>query len=122
MPISYDFEFYHTFNYQIMKLKESGVLQYIVKTYENKYGGISRNCENLKRQKGSPIDMHTIITPVIFFIGGASISLLFLIIENCWKFGKKAKVQKPADLDYNDSTGNTTDTHISHLSVNSVRS
>jgi hypothetical protein len=89
MPISTSLEFYDTFNYQIMKIKESGILHYIVKTYETTDGGISRNCENTRRQKGSPIDMYTIISPVILFIGGICASVLLLIIENCWKFGKK---------------------------------
>ena len=70
MPISTSFEFYDTFNYKIMKMKESGILPFIIKAYETKYGGISRTCESSCRQKGSPIDLYTIITPVLLFMGG----------------------------------------------------
>ena len=115
MPISYDFEFYDTFNYQIMKIKESGVLQFIMKSYENKYGGIKRTCENPKRQKGSPIDMYTIIILVIFFIGGICSSILFLLMENCWKFGKQKKERKDVVNDYSENACNTNDTHESNL-------
>ena len=107
MPISYDFEFYDTFNYQIMKIKESGVLQFIMKSYENKYRGIKRTCENPKRQKGSPIDMYTIIILVIFFIGGICSSILFLLIENCWKFVKQKQEGEHVANDCSESANST---------------
>ena len=120
MPISTSFEFYDTFNYQIMKIKESGILHYIVKTYETTDGGISRNCENPRRQKGSPIDMYTIISPVILFIGGICASVLLLIIENCWKFGKKKEEPKAVDVLYSTSSYSTDGNHTSQMSINSI--
>ena len=120
MPISTSFEFYDTFNYEIMKIKESGILHYIVKTYETTDGGISRNCENPRRQKGSPIDMYTIISPAILFIGGICASVLLLIIENCWKFGNKKEEPKSVDELYSTSSYSTDGNHTSQISINSI--
>ena len=53
MPMSKDFEFYNLFNYQIMKVKESGVFAHIIKNYEDVYGSIKRSCENRRRGKGT---------------------------------------------------------------------
>ena len=123
MPISYKFEFYDTFNYQIMKIKESGLLPFIVKAYENKYGGISRTCENPKREKGSAIDFYTIITPIIIYIGGIIISLFLIILEICWTFWKRKKKERKQEMfQYSsdsayDTKGNNTNS--SHLSINS---
>ena len=69
------------FNYKLMKLKESGVISFILKSYENKYGGISRNCGTLKRQKGTSIDFHTIIAAALVFLVGLLLSILILFGE-----------------------------------------
>ena len=100
MPISYEFEFYDTFNYQLMKIKESGLLPFIVKSYENKYGGISRTCENPKREKGSAIDFYTIISPIIIYIGGLLLSFFLIISEIWWAFWKKKKETKQEIFQY----------------------
>ena len=54
MPISKNFEFYDLFNYQIMKIKESGILNFIKQSYEDKYGGIHRKCEFSAPEKTTP--------------------------------------------------------------------
>ena len=97
MPINKDFEFYELFNYQILKIKESGILDYIQKVYQTKYGGIIRQCENSKRQKGSPIDPYTVIAPIIVFLGGLSVCFLILMVENCWSFSKKRKEEENSE-------------------------
>ena len=44
MPISKNFELYDLFNYQIMKIKESGILHFIRQSYGD--GGMTRKCES----------------------------------------------------------------------------
>ena len=87
MPINRNFEFYELFNYQILKIKESGNLRFIQHSYEME----SNKCGTSSNQKGSPIDLYTIILAVLVYIGGLGASVLILILENCWKFSRKTK-------------------------------
>jgi len=91
MPISKNFEFLNLFNYQIMKIKESGILNYIEKSYYSKFGGIKRLCESSVRQKGTPIDIYTVISAVMIYISGLSICIFGVILENVWKLFYKRK-------------------------------
>ena len=118
MPISKTFEFYETFNYQIMKIKESGILKYIQHVYEDKYGGIHRTCESSAQEKGSPIDLHTVISAVAIFISGLGASILLLPVEMCWRFYKaRLEREEPYSTDTESTTG---EIRISRMSVESV--
>ena len=77
-----------------MKIKESGILNHIQHSYEEKYGGIARTCSSGVRSKGTPIDVHTVISALFIFIVGFILTILLMIVENgfkAWKYIKKNK-------------------------------
>ena len=84
MPISKTFEFYEIFNYSILKIKESGILQYIDKTYQEKYGGIHRACDSPSVPKGTAISLHTVVSAVAVLLAGICAGILLVLLEMCW--------------------------------------
>ena len=78
--------------------------------------------ESSSRQKGSPIDLYTIITPVLLFIGGMCASVLTLILENSHyrHFGVKKEEPTTDGGLCSTSTFISDGNHTSQLSINSV--
>ena len=91
MPMSKTFEFYDLFNYQILKIKESGVLNHIITVYQEKYGGLNRPCDSFVRAKGSPIDLHTLASLVVVLLSGIGGSVLVLLLEILWHNRRKCR-------------------------------
>ena len=120
MPISKNFEFYDLFNYQIMKLKESGILHYIRQSYGD--GGMNRKCESTKRQKGTPIDLYNFITPVLVLFVSFIASFTILIAEVCFNYLKKQKKQNSIDGQITGRTNSPEEHYMSQISVQSVSS
>ena len=83
MPMSKRFEFYEVFNFSILKLKESGVLQYIDKTYQEKYGGVHRACDSPTNAKGTAIPLHTVVSAIAAMLAGISASAVLVFAEIC---------------------------------------
>ena len=100
MPMSKDFEFYDLINHQILKIKESGLLQHIQLCYERVYGGVDRTCSSDVRKKGTPIDLHTVISAFGIFLTGFLISNIFFLLENALK-----KFKRNVRTDENKCTG-----------------
>ena len=88
-----------------------------MKTYDRKYGGISRSCDKVRNEKGTPIDGYTIILPVIVFISALVLSFVILIAENLWKFCRQPATI-PAKIDEQYSTKDEQKS-INTLSINS---
>ena len=120
MPISKTFEFYDVFNYQIMKLKESGIMTYIEHVYQDKYGGINRPCEFSVRQKGSPIDLYTVISAIAVFITGLVSSVMMVVMEMLFWWFKTKQDRERAREQYTDTTTNNSNSRTSQISVQSV--
>ena len=120
MPIRKNFEFYDLFNYQIMKIKESGILHYIRQSYGD--GGMNRKCESTKRQKGTPIDLYTFITPVLVLFVSFIASFIILIAEICLNYVNKQKQQNNINSPYTGRPISPEEHDISQLSVQSVSS
>ena len=119
MPFSKTFEFYDVFNYQIMRLKESGIMKYIEHVYHEKYGGIHRACEFSVQEKGSPIDLYTVVSAVGVFLAGLVMSVMVLVLEMLvWWF--KAKQDRAREHYADNSKDNNNDSQISVQSVSEV--
>ena len=119
MPFSKTFEFYDVFNYQIMRLKESGILKYIEHVYHEKYGGIHRACEFSVQEKGSPIDLYTVVSAVAVFLAGLVMSVMVLVLEMLvgWYMAKQDRAREHYADNSND---NSNDSQISVQSVSEV--
>ena len=119
MPFSKTFEFYDVFNYQIMRLKESGIMKYIEHVYHEKYGGINRACEFSVQEKGSPIDLYTVVSAVAVFLAGLVMSVMVLLLEMLvWWF--MAKQDRAREHYADNSKDNNNDSQISVQSVSEV--
>ena len=101
-----------------MKIKESGILHYIRQSYGD--GSINRKCESTKRQKGTPIDLYTFITPILVLLGSFIASFAILIAEVCLKYVMKQKQQNSIDGCHRRSSAEEHD--MSQVSVQSVSS
>ena len=76
MPMSKTFEFYEVFNFSILKLKESGVLKYIDKTYQEA-------CDSPINAKGTGIPLHTVVSAIAAMLAGISASAVLVFAEIC---------------------------------------
>ena len=101
-----------------MKIKESGILHYIRQSYGD--GGMNHKCEFTGRQKGTPIDLFTCITPVLVPFVSFIASFIILIAEACLNYVKKKKQHTTIDGPYSGSSAEEHD--MSQVSVQSVSS
>ena len=103
-----------------MKIKESGILHYIRQSYGD--GSMTRQCESTKRQKGTPIDLYTFITPVLVLFVSFIASFIILIAEICLNYVNKQKQQNNINSPYTGRPISPDEHDISQLSVHSVSS
>ena len=61
-------------------------------------GSMNRQCESTKRQKGTPIDLYTFITPVLVLLGSFIASFIILIAEVCLNYVKKQNQQNSIEV------------------------
>ena len=122
MPMSKTFEFYDLFNYQILKIKESGVLNHIITTYQEKYGGINRPCDSFTRGKGSPLDLHTMAFLVVVILSGMGGSVVVFMLEVLWYNRRKYRGTEQEEKKYIEACNREQEQEEQNIIENTVMS
>ena len=92
-PLRKDLEFNDIINYSIMKMKDAGIHDSIMRRYDGE-DGEARKCG--QRAKGSALSLLGTISFFIILSVGIILSILFLMLEIFWRAFLCGKMKKSA--------------------------
>ena len=76
-----NFEFHELFNFMILKMRETGIQDYIFKQYARKRGAKSE-CGN--KDKFLPLNLEAVISAFLVYMAGLGFCVKILMFEIFW--------------------------------------